>query len=65
MGFDEIFEIVQESHEFSKPCKHLTMADLNEDSARERVLEAHHILMQLNAANQETFRDLVNTLEGR
>ncbi len=64
MGFDDIFEIVEECKEFSKPCKHLTMADLDEDSAKERVLEAHHILMQLNAANQETFRDLVNTLEG-
>lgn len=65
MGFDDIFEIVQEQHEFSKPCRHLSIDDIDEASAKERVLEAHHILMQLNAANRETFRDLVNTLEGR
>jgi len=65
MGFDDIFEIVQEQHEFSKPCKHLCVGDLDEECAKERVLEAHHILMQMNAANQEAFRDLVNTLEGR
>lgn len=65
MGFDDIFEIVQEPHEFSKPCRHLSVDDLDEDCAKERVLEAHHILMQMNAANRDTFRDLVNTLEGR
>lgn len=65
MGFDDIFEIVQEEHAFSKPCRHLSVADMDEDCAKERVLEAHHILMQMNASNRETFRDLVNTLEGR
>jgi len=65
MGFDDIFEIVQEERQFSQPCRHLSVGDLNEDCAKERVLEAHQILMQMNAANRETFRDLVNTLEGR
>lgn len=65
MGFDDIFEIVQEEHVDDRPCKHLSVDDIDENSAKERVLEAHQILMELNTANRETFRDLVNTLEGR
>ncbi|MBX2807406.1 MAG: STAS domain-containing protein [Cellvibrionaceae bacterium] len=38
-------------------------ANLNEDSVRSKVLEAHCVLMELNTKNQETFRDLVNTLK--
>jgi anti-anti-sigma factor len=64
MGFDDIFEIVHEYHEYAIPCRQLDATDLDESSARARVLEAHHILMELNESNRETFRDLVNTLEG-
>lgn len=66
MGFDDIFEIVHDKHCFDKPCRHLNALDLiDEDSAKERVLEAHSILMQMNESNRNSFRDLVNTLEGR
>lgn len=65
MGFDDIFDIVHEHHQYATPSDHLNTSDLDESSARERVLEAHHILMELNESNRETFRDLVNTLEGR
>ncbi|MEX1032733.1 MAG: STAS domain-containing protein [Cellvibrionaceae bacterium] len=65
MGFDDIFEIVHEQHQCAAPCRHLKAADLDEQRAKERILEAHHILMELNESNRETFRDLVNTLEGR
>lgn len=64
MGFDDIFEIVHERQDFASPSHHLNQADVDESSAKERVLEAHHILMELNESNRETFRDLVNTLEG-
>lgn len=71
MGFEDIFEIIREEQpadhykHFVSPCKHITDAGVDEESAKERVLEAHHILMQLNDSNRETFRDLINTLEGR
>lgn len=64
MGFDDIFEIIHEHHDYATPSRHLNPADLDESSAKERVLEAHHILMELNESNRETFRDLVNSLEG-
>jgi len=63
MGFDDIFEIIHEKHEFSKPCRHITLTDIDEASAKERVIEAHEILMQLNDSNKEAFKDLVTTLE--
>jgi len=63
MGFEDILEIVHQPHEVCAPCKHICIADLDEVSAKKRVLEAHSILMQLNEANRETFRDLVNSLE--
>lgn len=64
MGFEDIFQIIHEHHDYVTPCHHLNTTDIDERSARERVLEAHHILMELNDSNRETFRDLVNTLEG-
>lgn len=66
MGFDDIVELVHEQPEGNgRKVRRLRVDDIDEESARERVLEAHHILMQLNDANRETFRDLVRTLEGR
>ncbi|MGI1677545.1 MAG: STAS domain-containing protein [Cellvibrionaceae bacterium] len=65
MGFDDIFEIIHESHEFNKPCRHITLSDIDEESAKERVIEAHEILMQLNDSNKEAFKDLMKTLEAQ
>ncbi|MGQ9426682.1 STAS domain-containing protein [Gilvimarinus sp. F26214L] len=64
MGFEDIFEIIHERHDCGKPCRHLNATDLDESTAKERVLEAHQILMNLNESNRETFRDVVSTLEG-
>lgn len=65
MGFDDIVEVIHEHHgENGAKARRLSAAGVDESSARERVLEAHHILMELNDSNRETFRDLVRTLEG-
>lgn len=63
MGFAEIFDIVEDlGQEFdTEVC--LAEADMDECQAKEKVIEAHKILMDLNARNASTFRDLVNTLE--
>lgn len=65
MGFGDIMEIVHERNICRAPAGRLSADGVNEENARERVLEAHHILMDLNESNQEAFRDLVRTLEGR
>ncbi|TDQ39937.1 STAS domain-containing protein [Thiopseudomonas denitrificans] len=64
MGMCRVFNIVHTP----TPCPEC-LTDLPEqpqDQAvvRERVLEAHHILMALNESNREEFRDLVSILEG-
>lgn len=72
MGFEEIFDIVKdeglcEQHKsgMSGCTSHpLGSETKDEASAKERVLEAHHILMKLNESNNKAFRDLVSTLEG-
>ena len=64
MGFDDVFNIIQE------PLKHASqLAELpklavgNQRFLRERVLEAHRVLMSMNDQNREAFKDLVVALE--
>lgn len=64
MGLEDIMEIIHE-HPHDEPASQSLSAELDEESARERVLEAHHILMKLSRSNREIFRDVVRTLEGR
>jgi len=63
MGFQDIFTIVGELQTPVKPSQELT-ADLNnEEEIKEKVLEAHKILMGLTPENQSAFRNLVKMLE--
>ena len=71
MGFAEIFDIVStetlpdyvnkaaQQHQASV----LDCPVADEAQAKQRVIEAHRILMDLNDKNRETFQDLVKTLE--
>ncbi|MAZ89278.1 MAG: anti-anti-sigma factor [Cellvibrionaceae bacterium] len=63
MGFAEIFDIVDELSECVTPSECLEMGAIDECEAKNKVIEAHRILMDLNQDNHETFKDLVKTLE--
>lgn len=63
MGFGDIFEIVRTSSHVLDSAKPLTPERLDEKKTRSKILEAHKILMGLNADNQEEFKDLVQSLE--
>lgn len=63
MGFSEIFDIMTELPDQLRVSQCLEEGDVDELSARQKVLEAHKILMELNEKNRETFQDLVKTLE--
>jgi anti-anti-sigma factor len=64
MGFDDVFAIVDEAYDFDRNLGELAVAnDMTIDEIRERVIEAHHILMSLNDANKTAFTDLVTALE--
>lgn len=63
MGFDQVFNIVSEAVPTTAELEDLPGQLLSEQVVRDKVLEAHRILMQLNDHNREAFRDLVSTLE--
>ena len=63
MGFDDVFNIVEEPIEHEAQLGELPMKESSEEDVRARVLEAHRALMSLNEANREAFQDLVETLE--
>lgn len=63
MGFDDVFHIVEQPLESKEQFGELAPCDCSEEEMRERVLEAHRVLMTLSEANREAFQDLVETLE--
>ena len=69
MGFSDIFQVL---HNFDdaqigpRPLAHRNLSieqELDEARVKEKVLEAHRVLMGLNETNRETFQDLIKTLE--
>jgi len=65
MGFQEIFTIVSDLEAPMQPEQPLAMDANEEQQVKEKVIEAHKILMGLNQDNRETFRNLVKMLEER
>lgn len=63
MGFSEIFDIITKPVDKFDATVCLEAGVLDECLAKQKVLEAHKILMTLNAENHHTFKDLVKTLE--
>ena len=63
MGFDQVFNIVSEVTPSASEREDLPGQELSEELVKDKVLEAHRILMNLNDHNREAFRDLVNALE--
>ncbi|GAA5524062.1 hypothetical protein Maes01_00615 [Microbulbifer aestuariivivens] len=63
MGFDALIEVSDEQRDYAAEPKPLQCKTPDECAAREKVLEAHRVLMSMNEHNAETFRDLVHTLE--
>ena len=63
MGFDEVFDLVEEPLEHHEQLAELPALVASDEDVRQRVLEAHRTLMSMNEANRETFHDLVAALE--
>lgn|SRR5690554_178437 len=63
MGMGRVFNIVHTPAPCPECLTDLPEQPQSEDVVRERVLEAHRILMELNESNREEFRDLVSILE--
>ena len=64
MGFDErVFTMVTEPPLALVDLQEMPVVPVTEEAARQRVLEAHRILMELNDQNKLKFKDLVAELE--
>ena len=65
MGFDKVFYIVKELVSKVEYLEELPTQTLDEEEMRQRVLEAHKLLMDMNDSNREAFQDLVDSLEDK
>lgn len=66
MGFEDILDLVKE-RDLPDGDRLQILSEVTEDEAavRQRVLEAHNILMQMNQPNKMKFKELVETLQGK
>jgi anti-anti-sigma factor len=63
MGFDKVFILLSEPLNEAGELQMLDELQESEELVRQRILEAHRVLMDLNQHNREAFRDLVRSLE--
>ena len=63
MGFDEIFLITDDTKLKIGHVQCLSCEEGTEDNFRQRVIDAHKVLMSLNEHNKHAFKELVETLE--
>lgn len=63
MGFDRVFVLLDELPTNRCDLKQVPFVQESEDEVRERILDAHKVLISLNESNREAFKDLVATLE--
>ena len=65
MGFEKVFNLVYEKPVRSPEMSEIPKVPCDENSAFDKVLEAHRVLMDMNDHNRETFKDVVAALESR
>lgn len=63
MGFDQVFVLLEELPTSLSDLKQVPFVQESEDEVRERILDAHRVLIDLNESNRNLFKDLVATLE--
>lgn len=65
MGLDEIYDIRNSGTDHTALLAELQQVAADEEEVRERVLEAHRLLIALNPDNQKEFIDLIKALESQ
>ncbi len=64
MGFQKLFELHEEACCDPHDIREIpVVAGGDEEAVREQVIEAHRVLMGLNQANRDRFKDLMAVLE--
>ena len=63
MGFQRLFELREEVCGAPEEATAIPAVEGSEDVVKEKVIEAHRVLMELSPENRSRFRDLLNVLE--
>lgn len=63
MGFEKLFIIMSEPATRIEELEEIPLLKASEKEVRDKVLDAHRVLMSLNRKNREEFKNLVRTLE--
>ena len=63
MGFQDLFELHEEACANPEEISEIPQVDDNEAAVKEKVIEAHRILMDLSEENRARFKDLMSALE--
>lgn len=63
MGFSDIFDIVQNLDLAVSADTPLAAASASELAIKDKVIEAHRVLADMNEGNREAFKDLLASLE--
>lgn len=63
MGFQQLFDLREEVCGAPEETKEIPMVEGSESQVKEKVIEAHKILMELTPENRARFKDLLSVLE--
>lgn len=63
MGFQRLFDLREESCASPENIHEIPRVTGSEDSVKDKVIEAHRVLMGLSEENQARFKDLIVALE--
>lgn len=65
MGLDDVFEMHTQSYggSLDDSAEELCCGDEDPEEYRQKVIEAHRLLIELNPSNRDDFIDLLNALE--
>lgn len=63
MGFQRLFEIREEVCSSPSGIGEIPLVEGSEQAVKEKVIEAHRVLMDLSDENRDRFRDLMAVLE--
>jgi len=63
VGFDDLFQLHEESCDNPEDIAEVPTVEGSEESVKQKVIEAHRVLMDLSDENRDRFRDLMTVLE--
>jgi len=63
MGFDQVFLLLEQMPASCKDLIEVPAVQESEDQVKQRIIDAHRVLISLNDANRNEFKDLISALE--